>query len=518
MSAPEKKKKTNIVKRICRSIADIFLKVCRFIAFIFITIAKFISSNIGTGILYTICAALTAIVSIIGLRVISARNNIADPNYWPALYHRLGLDAATDAFLATERASVMPAYMPEGFVFLSAVRNYAMPEGFMPYFFYILLAFAVYRLAVGCMSLIFGKTPKRGGFLGLLGKIDLWIVIPITIFSLFFFDGFNFMWFPVISFIPTAMLLSGSAKLDNRPGRAAREESRTAKLFLIPAFLGLSFMTYIPLSAVFGISLFNWNIPFAPEFAGFRNLINLFSEGSFFWTSIWLTIVYSFLAVFMSMVYSMIIALLLNRKIPGRTFFRTALYLPFIIPVVSSMLIFRLIYAPNGVINNIINIFGGDTVYFLFDNATIIPALAMMAVWASGNIIVIKIAGISNVPRTYLESAEIDGANAWHRFWKITIPCMSPIIFYNMLMSMITNMQIVVPSLMLTAGGQSGATVIPRSFRFVAYELYTTAFGHSQLGRAGAISFMLFIVIGIFTAILFATSKKWLFYEGGGPS
>jgi len=431
------------------------------------------------------------------------------------------LSSALTIFIAVVGASgaeLIEGYMPRGFVFLNSVRNYAMPERVMPYFFYFLFMFAAFRLAVGCMAILFGKTPKRGALLGLLGKIDLWIVIPITVFALFFFDGFNFMWFPLISLILTVLLLHGSAKIDDRPGRAAREEARTAKIFLIPAFLGLSFMTYIPLTAVFGISLFDWQIPFAPEFTGFTNIINLFSPGSTFWASVRVTIIYAFLTVGLGMVYSMIIALLLNRKIPGRTFFRTVFYLPFIIPVVSTMMIFNLLYSHNGVINNIINMFGGDCVHFLLDNTTIIPALAIIAVWASGNIIVIKMAGLANVPRTYLESAEIDGANAWQRFWKITIPCMSPIIFYNMLMSLITHMQVVVPSLMLAGGGQAGATVIPQSFRFVAFEWYMTAFSGGHLGRAGAVSFGLFVLIGIFTAILFATSKSWLFYEGGGPA
>jgi multiple sugar transport system permease protein len=393
-----------------------------------------------------------------------------------------------------------------------------MPESFLPFFYNFLMVFAIYRLVIGILTIIFANTPKKGALLGLFGKIDLWLVLAIAIFTVFFVDGFGFVWFPILSIFPVMLLLSGSAKIDNRPGRARRQEARTAKVFLIPAFLGLSFMTYIPLTAVFTISLFNWQVPFPPEFIGLTNLINLFSPGSTLWDSIWVTILYAFLAVVLGMVYSMCIALLLNRKIPGRAFFRTVFYLPFVIPTVSTMLIFSLLYLHGGVINNIINMFGGDRIHFLLDNATIIPAIAMIAVWASGNIIVIKIAGISNVPRTYLESAEIDGANAWYRFWRITVPCMTPIIFYNMLMSLITHMQVVVPSLMLAGGGQAGATVIPQSFRFIAFELYTTAFRGGHLGRASAISFALFVLIGIFTAILFITSKKWLFYEGGGPA
>jgi len=437
-----------------------------------------------TGLLYILFSALAFFVAVVGAR---------------------GLD-------------FLEGRMPEGFVFLNAVRTHALPERFMGYFFNFLFVFAAFRLVTGCMSIVFGSTPKRGALLGLLGKIDLWMVIPIGVFSLFFFDGFSFMWFPIIAFAPVILLLHGSAKLDDRPGRAAREEARAAKLFLIPAWLGLTFMTYVPLTAVFVISLFEWQIPFAPSFAGLTNLRNLFQPGSFIWGSIRVTMIYAFLTVVMGMVYSMVVALLLNRKIPGRAFFRTVFYLPFVIPVVSSMMIFRLLYSHTGVINNIINMFGGDRRHFLLDDATIIPAIAIIAVWASGNIIVIKMAGIANVPRTYLESAEIDGANAWQRFWRITIPCMSPIIFYNMLMSLITHMQVVVPSLMLASGGQAGATVIPQSFRFITYELYTTAFGRGGfIGRAGAISVVLFVLIGIFTALLFITSKQWLFYEGGEP-
>jgi len=311
------------------------------------------------------------------------------------------------------------------------------------------------------------------------------------------------------------MLLHGSAKLDNRPGRAAREESRAAKIYLIPAFLGLAFITYIPLLSIFGISLFEWNFPFPLEFTGFSNYERVISDPSF-WNSVTVTVTYAFITVGMGMLYSMTIALLLNRKMPGRAFFRTVFYLPFIIPAVSSFMVFRLMYNPHfGFINNLIAMFGGERVNILFDDATIIPALSVIAVWTSGNIIVIKMAGLNNVPRTYLEAAEIDGANAWLRFWKITMPVMSPIIFYNMLMSMITHMQVVIPSLMMAGGGGGGTGVIYPSYRFVTYELYTKGISQTNFGLGATISFLLFVLVGIFTAIIFATSKSWLFYEGG---
>jgi multiple sugar transport system permease protein len=138
-----------------------------------------------------------------------------------------------------------------------------------------------------------------------------------------------------------------------------------------------------------------------------------------------------------------------------------------------------------------------------------VPSLALIAVWLCGNMIVIFLAGLQNVPGVYHEAAEIDGANAWQRFWKITIPFMSPIIFYNLLMSVITNLQIVTPALALTQGTPGNSS------RFITFLMYEYAFRRGQLGYASAISFLLFIMIGIFTVILFFTSKTWIFYEGG---
>jgi len=230
-----------------------------------------------------------------------------------------------------------------------------------------------------------------------------------------------------------------------------------------------------------------------------------------------ITLIYALLAVVLGMVYSMCIALLLNRKIPGRALFRTVFLLPFAIPMVSSWVAFIHITSYNGVINNIIDMFGGERIHILWlDNATLIPALAVIAVWASGNLVVIKMAGLANVPRTYLESAEIDGANAWHRFWRITMPCISPIIFYNILMSLIMHMQVVVPYI---AYPWLDIRSYLESVRGpLAVEIYLQGLNLGLLGRSVAMSFALLIPVGIITIILFATSKRWLFYGGGEPS
>lgn len=219
--------------------------------------------------------------------------------------------------------------------------------------------------------------------------------------------------------------------------------------------------------------------------------------------------IFSVLAVAGSMIYSLVVALLLNRSIPARGFFRAVFYLPYVLPAAAVYIGWSWLYETNfGLFNYILSLFGIRNVMFLSDSACVVPSLAVIAVWLSGNLIVIFLAGLQNVPRVYHEAAEIDGANSWQRFIHVTLPCMTPIIFYNLLMSLITNMQVVTPALALTSGGPGNSSM------FITYLMYRYAFKSNQIGYACAISFVFFVLIAIFTAVLFATSKMWIFYEG----
>ncbi len=295
--------------------------------------------------------------------------------------------------------------------------------------------------------------------------------------------------------------------------KMARQEARAAKLFLIPAFLGLTFITYLPLIAVFVLSFFKWTaIMPKPLFIGLNNYIRLFTKDIFFYTSMKVTVYYAVLSVLVSMFYSLSVAMLLNRKVPARGFFRAVFYVPYIIPAMAVYMSWALLYNPDfGVFNAILAANGIQKVGFLADSKYIIPSLAIIAVWGCGNLIVIFLAGLGNVPRVYHEAAEIDGASGWQRFLHITFPCMTPIIFYNLLMSLIANMQVVVPSL-IYAG--SNRTTYPE-YTFMSFLMYRTGFINNDLSYASTISFIFFLMIGVFTLILFATSKSWLFYEGG---
>lgn len=289
-----------------------------------------------------------------------------------------------------------------------------------------------------------------------------------------------------------------------------RKEARTAYLCLIPAFVGLVLLTYVPLLAVFVISFFNWKGISAPHFNGIENYIRLFTTDPYFKDSIRVTVMFTVLAVVGSLVYSMVVALLLNRKIPARGFFRAVFYLPYVLPAAAVYIGWSWLYESNfGLFNYLLKLVGIKNVMFLSDSSYVVPSLALIAVWLSGNLIVIFLAGLQNVPRVYHEAAQIDGANSAQRFFHVTLSNMSPIIFYNLLMSLISNMQIVTPALSLTNGGPGDSSM------FITYLMYRYAFRSNQIGYACAISFVFFILIAIFTGILFATSREWVFYEGG---
>jgi multiple sugar transport system permease protein len=304
--------------------------------------------------------------------------------------------------------------------------------------------------------------------------------------------------------------MAGSVKRIRLASKNAVYEARTAYVFLIPALIGLTVLTYGPLLAVFVLGFFNWRGALAPLFTGIGNYVRLFTSDPYFLDSLRVTIYFSVLSVTGSMIYSLAAALLLNRRIPARGFFRAVFYLPYILPAVAVYIGWSWLYESNfGFFNYLLSLAGIRKVKFIADPNLVVPSLALIAVWLSGNLIVIFLAGLQNVPKVYYEAAEIDGANVWQRFWHVTIPGMTPIIFYNLLMALVTNLQVVTPALALTSGGPGNSSM------FITYLMYRYAFQSSQLGYASAISFVFFIIAAVFTGILFTTSKDWVFYEGG---
>lgn len=290
--------------------------------------------------------------------------------------------------------------------------------------------------------------------------------------------------------------------------RVGKKEEITAYLCLIPAFLGLTLISYLPTIAVFVLSLFKWNGISDPKFIGIDNFTRIFTKDIYFTDSIKATIIYALLTVLGSILYSLILALFLNMNIKGRTLWRSIFFIPYLLPAIGVFTGWKWLYEINyGLFNFANRLLGLPPKEFLQSPTQVLPSLALIAIWCSGNLIVIFLAGLQGVPRVFLEAAEIDGANAWQRFINVTIPSISPIIFYNILTALITNLQVITPALALTNGGPQNGSM------FMSYVIYMYAFKKNKMGYAAAYASIFFVFVGIFTIILFKTQKSNLFGE-----
>ena len=287
-----------------------------------------------------------------------------------------------------------------------------------------------------------------------------------------------------------------------------RNNAVTAYIFLTPAILGLLFLTILPVLGVCGISLTNWSGLEPPAFIGLENYKNILTADFFFHKSVAATLYFAIGAVITGILYSFCMAIMLNRHVPGRGIWRSILFLPYVVPIIGSSIVWSWMYEANfGVFNYILGFFGLDKVQWLQDERFAMPSIILMMVWMSGNLIVIFLAGLQGVPKTYLEAVEVDGGNFWHKFRHVTLPMMSPVIFYNFLMSMIANLQGFVPAYALTKGGPNDSTLL------MVYLIYREGFMRNNFGHASALSVLFFLFIVVLTAVIFVTSRLWTFYE-----
>jgi len=291
-------------------------------------------------------------------------------------------------------------------------------------------------------------------------------------------------------------------------GRGGKD-TLAAYLFLAPAILGLVFYTFIPILGVVGISLTDWTGLKPPAFVGLANFREIFTEDIFFPHSVTSTLFFASFTVLVGTVYSFAIALLLNQRIGGRGVFRSVFFLPYVVPSIGAAIVWAWMFESNfGVINYGLNLVGLAKVKWLGDELTATPALGIMSIWGFGNFIVIYLAGLQGIPRTYLEAVDIDGGNAWHKFRHVTLPLLSPVILFNVLMSIVVNLQVFVPALSITRGAPNSSTL------YMVYFVFRQGFQNNLFGYASALSLIFFAFIAVVTAVIYATSRKWMFFEG----
>ncbi|MBV7336369.1 sugar ABC transporter permease [Chloroflexi bacterium TSY] len=298
-----------------------------------------------------------------------------------------------------------------------------------------------------------------------------------------------------------------------RPSKLQRNEEIAGWLFAMPWILGFALFTAGPMlaSGVFAFTKYNLLSPL--EWIGLENFQTAFTNDSLVWQSLRVTSIYSFVSVPLQIVFGLIVALFLNASIRGLQYYRTIYYLPSVLSGVAVALLWRWIYAPNyGLINAFLARFGIEGPGWLGDARWALTALIGMSLWHVGGGIVIYLAGLQGVPTELYEAAEVDGAGWWPRFWQITIPMITPVLFYQLIVGVITALQTFTQVLIMTNGGPHDATLF-----YVLY-LYRNAFQFFKMGYASVLAWILFVYIFLLTLLVYRSSDFWVFYSGEGDA
>ena len=289
-----------------------------------------------------------------------------------------------------------------------------------------------------------------------------------------------------------------------------RQEAIEGYLWISPWLIGFVIFSLGPILASFYLSLTTYKIGGAPEWVGLANYIEAFSKDRLFWPSLARTAYFAVGSVFIGVFLSLLAAMLLNQKLKGESVFRALFYLPSLTPIVALALLWTWLLQPQlGLVNYLLYQVGIDGPGWLTDRDWAIPSVILISLWSSvgGGRMIIFLAGLQNVPMEIIESAEIDGANAWHRFWHITIPMISPVILFNLILGVIGSFSVFSIAYIATNGGPNYATW------FYMLHLYYNAFSYFQMGYASALAWIFFVIIFILSYLQIKFSNRWVYYE-----
>jgi multiple sugar transport system permease protein len=282
-------------------------------------------------------------------------------------------------------------------------------------------------------------------------------------------------------------------------------------LFIMPVVLGLLIWTFGPMIASAYYSLTDYKIVDDPVFIGFENYIELFTRDRLFAHSLGVTIRYAIMFMFFGQIVSILLALLLTQRVRGLTFFRTFFYLPIIVPYVAAALLWKyLLNKDYGPLNAILQGIGLPEINWLGSPESALFSMVIISVWTGAVTTIIYVAGLQHIPEELLDSAKIDGANAIQRFYFVTIPMLSPTIFFNVVTGLIASLQFFVPIYVITYGEGGPA----RSTYVYNLNLYDKAFKWLEMGYASAMAWVMFGIIIVLTLLIFRSSPLWVYYEG----
>lgn len=287
-----------------------------------------------------------------------------------------------------------------------------------------------------------------------------------------------------------------------------RHETILGWLMVSPWLIGFICFSALPMFASLIISFTEWDMLSKPEWVGFENYKTLFFEDPLALHSLNITILFTIVSIPLNIVFGLALAMLLNTSIRGLAIFRTIYYLPAILSGVAVALMWRWIFSTEfGLLNALLSMIGIEGPAWLTDRIWVLPSFVIMRLWSVGGGMIIYLAGLQSIPTNLYEAANIDGANWWHRTRFITLPMLSPTIFFQLIVGFIFSMQIFTEAFIMTNGGPADASL------FYLLYLYRQAFQYFDMGYASALAWVLFVVILVLTIILFKTGKSWVYYE-----
>lgn len=288
-----------------------------------------------------------------------------------------------------------------------------------------------------------------------------------------------------------------------------RREAINAYIMLAPWIIGFIAFTAGPMIASIVISFMDWPLLQAPKWIGFENYKFMFRD-NLFWVSLYNTIYYTVIGVPLRVIAALCVALAMNLKLRGISVYRTIYYIPSITPAVASSIMWLWIFNPDfGLANALLGYIGVHSrIRWIYDPALSKPSLILMSLWGIGGMMIILLAGLQGIPEQLYEAAELDGAGLWHKFWHITLPMLSPSIFFVTIMQVISSFQVFTQAYVMTRGGPANSTL------FMVLYLYQNGFEFFRMGYASSLAWALFMFVLVLTILQFRGSKYWVFYEG----
>lgn len=297
---------------------------------------------------------------------------------------------------------------------------------------------------------------------------------------------------------------------DGKLYKFLNKESSAGVVFCLPFIIGFFVFLLVPMGISLYYSFCDYNILSPAKFVGLNNYIKMFTGDEVFWKSFKATMYFALVSVPLRLAFALMVAMILVKPTKMTGFYRAAYYLPSIIGgSVAVAVLWKRMFATDGVINSILAAFGIDTqMAWLGNTKTAIWTLILLAIWQFGSSMLIFLSALKQIPSSLYEAADVDGANKFTKFFKVTLPLLTPTIFFNLVMQMINGFLAFTQSLIITQGKPMDTTL------FYALYMYQQSFQFNNAGYASAMAWMMLLLIGTFTLVLFKTKKYWVYDQG----